>query len=99
MSTAVLRLGTLAHLARANVLGDVDVDVLTHHGKLSPTVKAWFMARIFSEDDPWSPNWTTFHSNWPSYNQKLVFHLSEPRTRSYGSSTARRVMALRPWKS
>jgi hypothetical protein len=49
----------------------------------NPTVSASFMTRIRSDDDPWSPNGTTFHSNWPSWERKLVFHRSEARTRSW----------------
>jgi hypothetical protein len=48
----------------------------------NPTVRASFMTRIRRDDDPCSPKGTTFHSNWPSCDRKLVFHLSEARTRS-----------------
>jgi hypothetical protein len=50
--------------------------------KSRPTVRAWFMTLISNEDDPCRPKGTTFHSNWPNCERKLVFHRSEVRTRS-----------------
>ena len=41
------------------------------------------MTRISSEEAPCRPNGTSFHSNWPSYNRKLVFHRYAARTRSW----------------
>ena len=52
-------------------------------GKSRPTVSAWFMTRMSSEEAPCRPKGTTFHSNWPSCDRKLVFHRSALRTRSW----------------
>jgi hypothetical protein len=49
----------------------------------NPTVSASFMTRIMGDDDPWSPYGTTFNSNWPICDRKLVFHLSKARTRNW----------------
>ena len=48
--------------------------------KSRPTVSAWFITRISSEEDPCRPKGTKFHSNWPSCVRKLDFHLSEAHT-------------------
>ena len=54
-----------------------------HLSKSRPTVRDWFMTRVSSENAPCRPNSTLFHSNWPSYDRKLVFHSSAARTRSW----------------
>ena len=41
----------------------------------NPTVKASFMTRIRSDDDPCSLNGTTFHPNWPSCDWKVETRL------------------------
>ena len=47
--------------------------------KSRPTVSAWFITHISSEEDPSRPKGSTVHSNWLSCDRKLVFHLSEAR--------------------
>ncbi len=44
-------------------------------GKSRPTVSAWFMTRISSEEAPCRPEGTTHHSNWPSGERKLSLQL------------------------
>ena len=62
----------LVRLSTLRILREVEADGegLVHH-------------RISNEEEPCNPNGTTFHSNWPSCDRKLVFHRSEARTWSW----------------
>ncbi len=44
-----------------------------------------------SDDEPWSPKSITFHSNWPSWERKLVFNQSASRSPPGGIAELDRI--------
>ena len=48
-------------------------------------MRAWFVKRVSSEDAPYRPNGTTFHSNWPSFYSYGSLKVVDQRISGYVS--------------